>query len=184
MNNWRLLLVLGSVLTLVVITRACGGSVRGTAESHVEKGNRLAKQGRHEDAIKEYTTAIEKDPDSSVAHYNRGIAFQRLDNPKRAVVDYTMAIELNQKAALAYYHRGLAYTQLRKNDEAIADFEKFIALGNSQEFIESYMAGLNHEFARELIWREYPTDQRRRYFEQYWRKAAKYIKELRTKRGS
>ena len=27
-------------------------------------------------------------------------------------------------------------------------------------FIEAYMVGLNHEFARELLWREYPTDQR------------------------
>ena len=30
----------------------------------------------------------------------------------------------------------------------------------NQRFIESYMVGLNHEFARKLLWREYPTDQR------------------------
>lgn len=35
-------------------------------------------------------------------------------------------------------------------------------------FIESYMAGLNHEFGRELLWREYPTDQRGSYFRQFW----------------
>lgn len=29
---------------------------------------------------------------------------------------------------------------------------------------KSYMVGLNHEFARELLWREYPTDQRGSYF--------------------
>jgi hypothetical protein len=34
--------------------------------------------------------------------------------------------------------------------------------------IESYMAGLNHEFARELLWREYPTDQRPSTFRQFW----------------
>ena len=33
-------------------------------------------------------------------------------------------------------------------------------LETNQRFIESYMVGLNHEFARELLWREYPTDQR------------------------
>ncbi len=35
-------------------------------------------------------------------------------------------------------------------------------------FIESYMVGLNHEMARELLWREFPTDQRGSYFRQFW----------------
>ncbi len=35
-------------------------------------------------------------------------------------------------------------------------------------FIEAYMAGLNHEFARELLWREYPTDSRGSPFRQFW----------------
>jgi hypothetical protein len=38
----------------------------------------------------------------------------------------------------------------------------------NQPFIEAYMVGLNHEFARELLWREYPTDQRGSYFRQFW----------------
>lgn len=41
-------------------------------------------------------------------------------------------------------------------------------LETNQKFIESYMLGLNHEFARELLWREYPTDQRGSYFRQFW----------------
>lgn len=41
-------------------------------------------------------------------------------------------------------------------------------LETNQRFIEAYMAGLNHEFARELLWREYPTDQRGSYFRQFW----------------
>jgi len=35
-------------------------------------------------------------------------------------------------------------------------------------FINSYMVGLNHEMARELLWREYTTDQRGSYFRQFW----------------
>ena len=38
----------------------------------------------------------------------------------------------------------------------------------NQKFIESYMVGLNHEFARKLLWRGYPTDQRGSYFRQFW----------------
>jgi hypothetical protein len=38
----------------------------------------------------------------------------------------------------------------------------------NQKFIESYMVGVNHEMGRELLWREYPTDQRGSYFRQFW----------------
>jgi hypothetical protein len=41
-------------------------------------------------------------------------------------------------------------------------------LETNQRFIESYMVGLNHEFARELLWREYPTDSRGSTFRQFW----------------
>jgi hypothetical protein len=41
-------------------------------------------------------------------------------------------------------------------------------LETNQVFIEAYLVGLNHEFARELLWREYPTDQRGTCFRQFW----------------
>mgnify|MGYP001564811982 CR=1 FL=1 len=41
-------------------------------------------------------------------------------------------------------------------------------LETNQKFIESYMVGINHEMSRELLWREYPTDQRGTYFRQFW----------------
>lgn len=42
------------------------------------------------------------------------------------------------------------------------------ALTTNREFIEAYMAGLSHEFGRELLWREYPTDRRATYFRTFW----------------
>ena len=35
-------------------------------------------------------------------------------------------------------------------------------------FVESYMVGLNHELARELLWRGFPTDQRGTCFRRFW----------------
>lgn len=42
-----------------------------------------------------------------------------------------------------------------------------LLLSNSR-MIEAFMVGVNHEMARELLWREYPTDQRGTYFRQFW----------------
>lgn len=41
-------------------------------------------------------------------------------------------------------------------------------LKTNGRFVESHMVGLNHEMARELLWREYPTDQRCSCFRQFW----------------
>jgi hypothetical protein len=41
-------------------------------------------------------------------------------------------------------------------------------LKTNPRVIESYMVGLNHEMGRELLWREYPTDERGSYFRQFW----------------
>lgn len=41
-------------------------------------------------------------------------------------------------------------------------------VATNQRFVEAYMLGLNHEMGRELLWREYPTDQRRTYFRHFW----------------
>lgn len=35
-------------------------------------------------------------------------------------------------------------------------------------FVEAYLAGMNHELARELLWRGFPTDQRGSYFRRFW----------------
>lgn len=38
----------------------------------------------------------------------------------------------------------------------------------NRRFIEAYLCGLNHEFAGELLWRGFPTDQRGNYFRTFW----------------
>lgn len=49
----------------------------------------------------------------------------------------------------------------------LEDDSVFVFETNS-DFIESYMLGLNHEMARELLWREFPTDMQGTYFNQFW----------------
>jgi hypothetical protein len=41
-------------------------------------------------------------------------------------------------------------------------------LETNNRFLESFMVGANHEFSRELLWNEYPTDQRGSCFRTFW----------------
>ncbi|MGZ4835770.1 MAG: hypothetical protein ACXVZZ_09040 [Terriglobales bacterium] len=62
---------------------------------------------------------------------------------------------------------GTGVERLLPNINKIAN-NSITLMETNQRFIESYMVGLNHEFARKLLWREYPTDQRGSYFRQFW----------------
>ncbi len=42
------------------------------------------------------------------------------------------------------------------------------AVKTNEQFIEALLVGLNHELARELLWREFPTDQRGSAFRRFW----------------
>lgn len=42
----------------------------------------------------------------------------------------------------------------------------------NREFIAGFLVGMNHELARELLWHEYPTDQRGTYARQFWSRKA------------
>jgi hypothetical protein len=41
-------------------------------------------------------------------------------------------------------------------------------LGTNPKFVESFLIGLNSEMDREFLWRNYPTDQRGTFFQQFW----------------
>jgi hypothetical protein len=42
------------------------------------------------------------------------------------------------------------------------------AVRTNLRFIEAFLAGLNHEMAREFLWRGFPSDGRATYFRRFW----------------
>lgn len=53
-----------------------------------------------------------------------------------------------------------------------------MVLETNPEFVASLLVGLNHEFNRELLWREFPTDQRGTPFARFWPTAGKDVDEI------
>ncbi|MCL2246823.1 MAG: hypothetical protein FWC10_06910 [Lentimicrobiaceae bacterium] len=46
--------------------------------------------------------------------------------------------------------------------------DSIAAFKSNPAFEEAYLCGMNTEMGRELLWREYPTDQRGSYFRKFW----------------
>ncbi|MEV0174615.1 hypothetical protein AB0I00_26290 [Streptomyces sp. NPDC050803] len=51
-------------------------------------------------------------------------------------------------------------------------------LETNPEFIAALLVGLNHEFNRELLWREFPTDQRGTPFARFWPSDSESVEEI------
>ncbi|MFQ5953106.1 MAG: hypothetical protein ACE5JK_06860, partial [Candidatus Omnitrophota bacterium] len=102
-------------------------------------------------------------------------------DPTHTICDRTrQQIELSSGAEVNCFERIMAYPKFPqpmyktiKQDQLVPGLEKIsqnsiTLLKSNRTFIESFMAGFNHGFAGELLWREYPTDQRGSYARQFW----------------
>jgi hypothetical protein len=66
-----------------------------------------------------------------------------------------------------YYLKDIADEFILPGIEDLPDDSISMFKGNAA-FIEAYLSGMNTEMGRELLWREYPTDQRGSYFKKFW----------------
>ncbi|MFB5568867.1 tetratricopeptide repeat protein, partial [Bacillus cereus] len=64
------------------------------AFAYNNRGNALKSKGNVEEAIRDYTKAIELKSDYAFAYNNRGNALKSKGNVEEAIRDYTKAIEL------------------------------------------------------------------------------------------
>ncbi|MBF8269948.1 MAG: TPR domain protein [Gammaproteobacteria bacterium] len=68
------------------------------AEIHVNRGNMLFMSRIFDQAVTEYTRAIDLDFSKQyIAHYNRGLAYEKMGQLDKAEADYRRALELMPK---------------------------------------------------------------------------------------
>src|SRR5438105_6267056 len=105
------------------------------AGGHVNKGVELAQQHKYDEAIKEFTAAIEANPKSAKAYLNRGTAYramwaQEMTSPTApqkydaAMADFAKAIEIAPKDEMGYLERGQTFVMQKQYTEALADLSK------------------------------------------------------------
>jgi tetratricopeptide (TPR) repeat protein len=98
------------------------------ALEYSNKGIAKAKAGDYKGAIKDFTRAIEINPDYAGAYNDRGIAKRLSGDYAGAIEDCTKAIEINPDHAFAYANRGNAKINLGDYVEALEDLSKAIEL--------------------------------------------------------
>ena len=99
-----------------------------TKEQWLKEGDGHYDAKRYEEALAAYDRAIQLDPNSALAYYNRGNAYYDLREYQKAIADFDRAIQLDSSDAKAYGNRGIAYKNLREYQKAIADYSCAIDL--------------------------------------------------------
>ena len=94
------------------------------AEKHCEEGNRLFKEGKFPEALKEYEEAIRRDPNVAKYHSNLGTTYIKLMEFVRArdVLDKALSIDPNYVKAWA--KKGDCHYYLKEYHKALEAYEK------------------------------------------------------------
>lgn len=83
---------------------------------------------RNDQAMKDYSEAIRRNPDDSEAYFGRGFTYSLKGLHQEAIQDYTRCIELAPGNVNAYGNRGTEYYRLGQTAAAMEDFNKAIEL--------------------------------------------------------
>jgi tetratricopeptide (TPR) repeat protein len=115
-----------------VCTRALSNpdlSVRDRAATYVNRSVVRIRVRDYSGAIADCDQSIQRWPDLSEPHVNRGAALINLDRPRDALTELDFAINKGlDKVHLAYYNRGLAKEKINDLRGAYLDYRKALEL--------------------------------------------------------
>ncbi len=119
------LMVMGGWLGLTIPAWAEAPSVA----NHIARGKELMKEHKFDEAVASFSQALQLDPQSTTALFQRGNAYCRQRNFQQAVQDYDAVIRLEPKNAKAYNNRAVAHWFLGDWLKAREDLKKAESLG-------------------------------------------------------
>ena len=84
--------------------------------------------GEYEEALVEYTLAIQFAPNIAVAFTCRGDTYSKLGKEHQAMTDYNQSIQLDPTAVVNYYRRGNLYYSAKNYPAALTEYSHAIEL--------------------------------------------------------
>lgn len=103
-------------------------SAPGDVATHLAQGRQLLEQGKLNEAIAEFQSAIRLDANSVEGHFQLGNAYFQQGKLEEAAKEFQKAVELAPENVDARSNLGATYYELGQFDKAAAEFKKAIAL--------------------------------------------------------
>ena len=135
-NSIRVILIIACSILFSCATTQQTQLKSSDAEVHNNRGFDYCQIGQYDQAISDFSKAIEINPRLAHAYNNRGATYLYKGQYDQAILDLSKAIEINPGLAHAYNNRGWAYIKKWQYDQAISDFNKTIEI--DPRFVEAY----------------------------------------------
>src|SRR3954471_17328900 len=117
----RITLLGGSLLIFATASWTYGADPTGAA-AHGNKGNELAQAAKYDEAIVEFTKAIELSPGDSRLYNDRGRVYRAMAKFTEAMADFDKGIKLSPKSESGYIERGQTEMAQNQYDAALVDY--------------------------------------------------------------
>ena len=144
-----------TLAAVLAITLFLAGTAALAASNEAVKRNNfgaeLVKQGRLDEAAKEFQSAIQADPRYAAAHLNLASTYDRLGRVDEAIAAYKQAVALDPQNATAFNNLGVLYVKKDSYDEAVQAFEQGLKADPSNTLLQQNLANVkkNRDITKE-----------------------------------
>lgn len=104
-----------------------------TVWDYIRRGQRFAAEGKHQNAITEYSAAITLEPEFVIGYTHRGASYMSLENYDKAIANFSRAIQLDKSCGDVYMARGDAYVKVNMWQKAIQDYTDVIQIDEKRK---------------------------------------------------
>ena len=116
-------------------------TIPSTVQQYLDRGNRHFAAARYDEAIADYSAALEKDPKQAPVLFNRGMARENKKDVKGALADYEAALKINPQYAKPRLQRANLWRAEGRSGEALDEYSEAIKL-DPQSAITFFNRGL------------------------------------------
>jgi Tfp pilus assembly protein PilF len=101
---------------------------KNPGDYNVRKGNYRLEDGQYDEAVKEFSKALDKNPEHAMAHLGLALTYMQTGKNDAALQEFNLVIEKNPELAAAIADRGILYDRLGEYQKALADYKKALEL--------------------------------------------------------
>lgn len=99
-----------------------------SAKTHYSKGREYLNKSKYDEAIAEFTKAVELDPKYQIVYYYLGVVYSDKKDYDNAIANLSKAVELDPEDDFAWYDRADVYLKKGEYALAISDYTKVLEL--------------------------------------------------------
>ena len=108
----------------------------------------LSKQGRNAEAIAALDRVIQAEPTNGNAYYQKGLTYNRMNDPGAAIAAFQKAVQVDQANGGAWYEIGVVQYNRADYAGALASYQKAVSIDPTSSLANANLASTFRQLQR------------------------------------